>query len=121
VALLSALVVFRLLPQGFTNRDLREHVAPLLGLDPSQFSSGKMTYDLRRLRLHGLIQRVPKSHRYLATNFGFRAATFLSRSYARLLRPGLAHIHGPEPPPANLRNAFRRLDDAIDKLWRNAA
>ena len=30
-ALLSALVVFRLLPNGFANRDLRAHLAPLLG------------------------------------------------------------------------------------------
>jgi hypothetical protein len=32
-ALLSALVVFRLLPDGFSNRDQREHLAPLLGID----------------------------------------------------------------------------------------
>src|SRR5206468_10675032 len=32
LALLGALVLFRLLPRGFSNRDLREHVAPLLGL-----------------------------------------------------------------------------------------
>ena len=34
-ALLAALVVFRLLPHGFRNRDLRAHLAPLLGLDPA--------------------------------------------------------------------------------------
>ena len=33
-ALLAALCVFRLLPHGFTNRDLRNHLAPLLGLTP---------------------------------------------------------------------------------------
>ena len=33
-ALLSALCAFRLLPHGFTNRDLRTHLAPLLGLTP---------------------------------------------------------------------------------------
>jgi hypothetical protein len=32
---LSVLVVFRLLPIGFSNRDLRAHLAPLLGLDPA--------------------------------------------------------------------------------------
>jgi hypothetical protein len=42
-----------------------------------------MTYDLRRLRLHGLIERVPKSHRYTVTDFGLRASVFLSRAYAR--------------------------------------
>ena len=55
LALLTALLVFRLLPRGFNQRDLREHWAPLLGEDPSAMTPGRMTYQLRRLRLHGLI------------------------------------------------------------------
>ena len=53
-ALLSALLVFRLLPRGFSNRDLRDHWAPLLGRAPEALTPGQMTYHLRRLRLHGL-------------------------------------------------------------------
>lgn len=60
-ALLQALLVHRLLPNGFTNRDLRAFVAPLLGLAIEDITAGKMTYDLRRLRVHGLIERIPKS------------------------------------------------------------
>jgi hypothetical protein len=37
-----------------------------------------MTYDLRRLRLKRLIQRVPKSHRYVLTETGRRALLFLT-------------------------------------------
>jgi hypothetical protein len=66
-ALLSALVVFRLLPAGFAAAEFRQHVAPLLGLAPVAFPSGRVTYDLRRLRLHGLIARIPKTHRYQVT------------------------------------------------------
>jgi hypothetical protein len=58
-ALLTAILIFRLLPRGFTNRDLRAHLAPLLGRDPSTMTSGQMSYDLRRLRLHGIIERIP--------------------------------------------------------------
>jgi hypothetical protein len=47
LALFLALLVFRLLPQGFSARDLREHVAPLLGKAPSELSLGQLTYDLR--------------------------------------------------------------------------
>jgi hypothetical protein len=122
LALLHALLLFRLLPRGFANRDLREHVATLLGLPPGSFSQGRMTYDLRRLRLHGLIERIPASHRYRVTDFGFRAALFLVRSYVRLLRPGLAVLGPHEPPmPSNLRKAFTRVDDAIDRAWHKAA
>lgn len=69
-ALLSVLVVFRLRPDGFSNKDLREHLAPLLGLDPATMTAGRTTYDLRRLRLHGLIERVPHTHRCRVTPFG---------------------------------------------------
>jgi hypothetical protein len=113
-ALLSALVVFSLLPTGFSNRDLREHLAPLLGLVPSQLPPGRMTYDLRRLRLHGLIERVPRTHRYRLTPGGLRAALFFTRAYARLFRSGLAQIM-PVAVPAHspLRAAFDHLDRAI--------
>jgi hypothetical protein len=53
LTLLSALLVFRLLPRGFSNRELKEHWAPLLGEEPSALTQGRMTYQLRRLRLHG--------------------------------------------------------------------
>ncbi|MFI7644127.1 hypothetical protein [Nonomuraea sp. NPDC049400] len=33
---------------------------------------GQAGYDLRRLHLHGLIERIPRSHRYRVTDFGLR-------------------------------------------------
>ncbi|MGH3538460.1 MAG: hypothetical protein ACRDQJ_09200, partial [Pseudonocardiaceae bacterium] len=69
-ALLQTLLVFRLLPHGFANRDLRALLAPLLGLTPGTITAGQMSYDLRRLRAHGLITRVPGSHRYRVTDTG---------------------------------------------------
>jgi hypothetical protein len=118
LALLSAILVFRLLPRGFSNRSLREQVAPLLGLEPGQYTQGKMTYDLRRLRLHGIIRRIPKSNRYEVTDFGFRFALFVTRGYARLFRTGLAHaMPDAQPPPSPFRQALERLDRAVDKAW----
>ncbi|MGH7601625.1 MAG: hypothetical protein ACREOI_35130 [bacterium] len=114
-ALFSALVAFRLLPQGFANHELRVLLAPLLGLVPDQFTQGQMTYHLRRLRLHGLIQRIPQTHRYQVTDFGWRVALFFTRIYARLIRPGLAYIL-PNAQPINhpLRLRFDQLDLAIN-------
>jgi hypothetical protein len=116
LALLSALLVFRLLPRGFSNRELKEHLAPLLGEDPSVMTQGRMTYQLRRLRLHGLIERRTGSHRYGVTSLGLRVSLFFTRSYARLLRPGLAEVipeSAAEDPP--LRRAFAALEGAIDR------
>jgi hypothetical protein len=116
-ALFSALVAFRLLPHGFANHELRVLLAPLLGLVPDQFTQGQMTYHLRRLRLHGLIERIPQTHRYQVTDFGWRVAFFFTRLYARVLRPGLAQIV-PQTPPLNhrLRLRFDQLDLAM-KDW----
>jgi hypothetical protein len=115
-ALLSALLVFRLLPRGFSNRDLRDHWAPLLGEPPAALTPGRMTYHLRRLRLHGLIERVPKTHRYRVTDSGWRTVLFCTRVYSRVLRPGLAHVV-PEavPEASSLRRQFDRLDQAINQ------
>jgi hypothetical protein len=114
-ALFSALVAFRLLPQGFANHELRVLLAPLLGLAPDQLTPGQMTYHLRRLRLHGLIQRIPNTHRYQVTDFGWRVAFFFTRTYARLIRPGLAQIVPLAPPMSNrLRIRFDQLDLAMN-------
>ena len=116
LALLSALLVFRLLPRGLCNHELREHLAPLLGEDPSALTQGRMTYQLRRLRLHGLIVRRAGTHRYGVTDQGLRIALFFTRSYARVLRPGLSQVTAadlPEDPP--LRCAFTQLECAMDQ------
>lgn len=116
-ALLSLLALFRLLPEGFSNADLREHFAPLLGLAPSDLTPGRMSYQLRRLRLHGLIERLPGRHRYRVTEAGLRMALFCVRTYARLLRPGLSHLKPDTvPDDSPLGRQFHKLESAID-LW----
>jgi hypothetical protein len=113
-ALLSALLVFRLLPRGFSARDLRDHWAPLVGKTPANVTSGQMTYHLRRLRLHGLIERLPGTHRYWVTREGGRIALFCTRTYNRILRSGLAQII-PEQAhdDSELRRAFDQFDEKI--------
>jgi hypothetical protein len=118
---LQALLVHRLLPHGFTNRDLRILIAPLLGKTPEDISAGMMTYDLRRLRAHGLIQRVPKFRRYRVTDTGLHDALLFTHARDRLLRAGLAELTDPSPPwPSRLRAAARAYQAAFDDLARNA-
>ena len=84
---MHALCLFALAPTGFRHREFRDHVAQLHSRTPDTYSASAMTYDLRRLRLHGLIERVPNSHRYRITNTGAKAAMFYARLYTRALRP----------------------------------
>ena len=114
-ALFSALLMFRLLPRGFSNRELREHWAPLVGTTSQSITPGRMTYQLRRLRLHGLIGRMPKTHRYQLTDHGWRTILFSTRCYRRLLRPGLTQLLPDQAlSDTALRRRFDELDAAID-------
>jgi hypothetical protein len=66
---------------------------------------------LRQLRLHGLIERVPHTHRYHLTDTGLPAAIFLARVHDRFLPTGLADTStGP------LHAAARRYQQAFDTL-----
>ena len=112
-ALFSVLVFFGFLPHGMRNRDLREPLAHLLGIDPSEMTPGRMSYDLRRLRLHGIIERIAKSHRYCLTQEGLRVALFFSRTYTRLIRPGLDRLI---PPARGGGTHFERLLHKIDQF-----
>ena len=113
-ALWHALVLFRLLPDGFRRADLRCHLAELSGRPPKTFGPGAMTYQLRRLRLHGMIQRLPNTHRYSVTHNGFRAALFFTRTYNRLLRPSCAAaLPGHRSIPNPLKRAFDKIDACL--------
>jgi len=114
-AIWNALLVFDLLPTGFSNRDLRNNLAALRGQPADQFTQGRMTYQLRRLRLHGVIERIPHTHRYRLTDFGFRIAVFCTRTYARILRPGLGLVLPTcSDLPTPLRRCFDKLAQEVD-------
>ena len=80
-----------------------------------------MTYDLRRLRAHGLIERIPGSHRYRVTDTGLHHAMLLTHVHTRVLQPGLAQLLDPAPPrPTPLRSAARAYQNALDQFVQEA-
>ena len=120
-ALLPALLVFRLFPNGFTNRDLRTLLAGCSARHPTRSSAGQMTYDLRRLRAHGLIARLP-AHPPLP---GHRPRAAPRHVPHPRPRPAAAPRPGPtrRPRPARaqpLRTAARTYQRALDDLTHEA-
>jgi len=121
MALWVALSLFTHLIQGFRNRDLRRHVGDLLGADPGSYSAAKMTYDLRRLRLKGLIYRPPRAHRYFLTPHGWKVARLMTRLEARVFRPAMAAFQDrPAALPPKLSAALQRVDTQLDTLIHDA-
>ena len=108
----TGLVIFSLQPRGFQNKQLRPLLAQSLGVDPIQITAGRRSYDLRRLRLHGLIEGQAGTHRCHLAESGLRTALFYSRAYQHLLRPGLSLLQDPRlkehSPLARSYRAFQR-------------
>ena len=118
MALFQGLCLFMLLPQGFRNATLRDHVAQLMGMPSEAYSPGRMTYDLRRLRLHGIILREAGSHRYQVTDEGMRICLFMTKVHHRIIRPGCSQLMDgcPKAPNRPIASAMRQLDRAMDQL-----
>ena len=110
MALVGALCQTLLAATGFTNKNLRVLMTGLLGGSP--YTPGQMTYDLRRLRLNGLIRRLPRSNRYVLTDDGIRIAIFYTKIYNRLLVP-LTAADQPQAPP-ELRSALATITQHVD-------
>ena len=92
--------------------------APLIGLFVEQYNRDRMTYDLRRLRLRGLIERIPFTKRYRITDDGLRAALCYHRTYARVLRPTLSvAFEAPARSVSRLNRAIKSFDHEIQRLW----
>jgi len=117
MALFLALTLFQHLIDGFHNRDLRALVVDLLGVTSAEYTASQMTYDLRRLRLKGLIHRPPKTHRYFLTPYGWKVARLFSRLEARVFRPAVAMFTAQAAVlPFPLRASLDRVDAQMDQL-----
>jgi len=121
MVLLACLCNFQHLFAGLTNRSLRELIA---GLIPG-YSARQMTYDLRRLRRKGFIQRIPRTHRYQLTREGRRLAVFFTKTYTRIVNPSLAELDPTLPADVAARTplatAFRAFEREIEEKIKQAA
>jgi hypothetical protein len=92
-------------------------VADLFGITTEQYTASQMTYDLRSLRLKGLIFRPPKTNRYFVTPYGWKVARLFSQLEACVFRPAMAMFTANDAVlPFPLRQALDRVDAQLDLL-----
>jgi hypothetical protein len=119
VAILATVVGFCYLLEGFTNGQLVERVSALHSVS---YTSRQATYDLRRLKRKGMIRKVPRTHRYQLTSLGRRVAVLFTKTYGRVLTPGLSALDPKLPEEIATRSPLatawrsmeRTLDDFVD-------
>jgi hypothetical protein len=115
MAVLASLVGFCHLVEGFTNRQLVQRAAALLD---APYTRRQATYDLRRLKRKGLILKTPHRRCYQLTPLGRRVAVLFTKTYGRVLAPGLILLDPKLPDELKQRHmlatAWRQLDGALN-------
>jgi hypothetical protein len=101
---------------GITNKSLHALMTGLLG--GANYSMNQASYDLARLRVNGLITRIPGRNRYRLTSDGLAFAIFYTKVHDRLLGPLLAAYQPPAPPP--IRKALHTIDTHITQRIEDA-
>jgi len=118
-ALLASVAAFAHVIGGLTNRTLRQQMAVLWSPD---YSIGQASYDLRRLRLKGFIERVEHTNTYRVTPHGHRMAAFLTKLAARVVIPALTELDDllrpPQTTPRPVRDAWHAYERTLDTLVR---
>jgi len=121
MALLGSVAAFAHVIGGLTNKSLRAQMTAHWRPD---YSSSRATYDLRRLRLKGLIERIEGSNTYRVTNHGLRVAAFFTQLATRVIVPALTDLadlgRPSRPAPRPLAIAWRTYERELDKEVRTA-
>jgi hypothetical protein len=99
----------------------RKPFGPLLLFPRRPTPSINSATDLRKLKGHGLLERVGKSYSYRPTEKGIRVAAMFILFHKRVCGPLANSLfqHRPRPrsqPPAKIEAAYYKADEAIQNL-----
>ncbi|AQZ63185.1 unnamed protein product [[Actinomadura] parvosata subsp. kistnae] len=121
MALLATLATFGHLIGGLTNATLVAAMQPQLD---HPYTRQQATYDLRRLRRKGLIERLPGHNRYRITPYGRQIACFFTKLSARVVVPTLTdldQLSAPDRPAGRpLSRAWRYYERTLTELLTTA-
>ena len=112
-------------PGGFirdwTSRELHTRVVARHHLADDKYRLSQLRYDLNKLRVKGLVERIGKTRRYRLTPIGLKLGVLLVKIRMRLLGPLASLIRQPKATASSLRSnsvdtAYREIDTALDHL-----
>jgi hypothetical protein len=105
----------------WTSRDVLARLLARHRLTEADYRLTQLRYDLGKLRAHGFVERIGRTHRYRLTARGLKLGVILVKLRTRLLGPLTTLATAPTPQPATTNDseveaAFRQVDLAIDHL-----
>jgi len=104
----------------WTTAQLHQTVLEQCGLKQKDYTLNQIRYDLRKLRLHGFIERLSHSQAYRFTHRGQKLALLLVQLRKRIYGPIAFGIlrHRPnkdQMPDSTFERAYHKIDQAFDE------
>jgi hypothetical protein len=128
LALMHALVRFAQIPPArtFSTAEIYPHTLAALGSTTQSYSLASLRYDLSKLRVKGLVQRLPRSRRYHLPATGYSVCLIFLKLFERVYAPLSAARLDPIPGDASLPThkqtlldrLYGRLNAVLDRLCR---
>lgn len=116
MALFAALCRFAPGLNGFRHAEVREIVARLLGISLEAYTPSQMSYDLRRLRLKGLIARIAGKHTYILTTYGRKVVYLMTKLQQRIFNVASSALETTFTMSSQLARTFHQLDVEFNNL-----
>ena len=105
----------------WTTAQLHAAILDAYNVKPKVYTLSQLRYDVRKLRLHGLIERVPKSYAYRFSPKGTKLSILLVQLRKRIYGPlgfGLFRTR-PNPdfmPDSRFEKAYLKVENAMDEV-----
>ena len=116
IALMHALVRFAHIPAAntFSTAEIYPHAVAALGSTTEQYSLASLRYDLSKLRVKGLVEKLPRSRRYHLLAEGYSVCLIFLKLFERVYAPLAAGLLLPVPGDTTLAHSKR---SNLDRLY----
>jgi hypothetical protein len=106
---------------GWRSADIHQAILTTFGLSSGAYTLTQLRYDLRKLKAHGLLERIGRGYLYRLTDKGVKVALMFVLFHKRVCGPlanSLFH-HRPDEtlkPASKIETAYHKADHAIQQV-----
>jgi hypothetical protein len=100
---------------------LRRRIITEFEIEETTYTRNQIIYDIRKLRAHGIVEKIEGANRYRLTGYGVKAALAFTLMRKRLYGPmhySLFHHQTDHtlPTESKLERMYRQLDLKLDEI-----
>jgi hypothetical protein len=101
--------------------DIREKILNSFEIPEKEYSRNQVIYDIRKLRAHGIVEKIGKSNRYRLSSYGIKVALAFTLMRKRIYGPIHYSLFKGQPDQnivcgSKLERLYRRLDSDINEI-----